>query len=86
MVEGKGDTKGGKADFFGFESQKNPKIPKNSIKSQKILENPKNPKKSQKILENPKKFHKIRKCKIESGFQQYSPIIFSSASNINKQC
>jgi hypothetical protein len=39
--------KGEKADFFGFESQKNPKIIR---KSQKI---PKNPKKSQKIPENP---------------------------------
>jgi hypothetical protein len=34
-------NKGGKADFFGFESQKNPKIPKNPKKSQKILKNPK---------------------------------------------
>ncbi len=53
------------------------KTPKKIRKSQKI---PANPKKSQ------QKSQKIRKCKIENSFQQYSPIIFSSASNINKQC
>jgi hypothetical protein len=69
-------ARGEKRIFLDLNLKKIPKNPKN----------PKNPIKSQKILENPKKSHKIQKCKIESGFQQYSLIIFSSASNMNKQC
>jgi hypothetical protein len=39
--------KGEKADFFGFESQKIPRISKNPKKSQKIPKNPQNPRKSE---------------------------------------